>query len=103
MEKLFENLLKRKLRKTKHAYNECLTGISLPTLNQERKKVYDEEISEQEEIVAMESFSNNKSLGNEGLTKEFYETFWEELKQSFINSLNQAKVSKKLVNSKGTQ
>ena len=24
--------------------------------------------------------SNNKSSGNDGLTKEFYETFWEDLK-----------------------
>ena len=45
----------------------------------------------------MKVFSNNKSPGNDGLTKEFYETFWEEQKQPFMNSLNQAKVSKKLV------
>ena len=45
----------------------------------------------------MKSFINNKSLGNDGLTKEFYETFLEEWKQPFMNSLNQAKVSKKLV------
>ena len=47
----------------------------------------------------MKSFSSNKSRGNDGLAKHFYETFWEEMKQPFMNSLNQAKVSKKLVTS----
>ena len=31
------------------------------------------------------------------MTKEFYETFWEELKKPFMNSLHQARVSQKLV------
>ena len=39
------------------------------------KKVCDEEISEQEVILVLKSFSNNKSPGNDGLIKEFYETF----------------------------
>ena len=99
LEKFFENLFKRKLRKTKHEFNEFLRDISLPTLSKEQKKVCDEEISEQEVVLALKSFSNNKSAGNDGLTKEFYGTFWEELKQPFMNSLNQAKVSKKLVTS----
>ena len=90
----FENLFNGKLRKTKHVYNGFLRDISLPPL---RGNVYDEEISEQEVILAMKSFSNNKSPGNDGLTEKLYETFWEELKQPFVNSLHQAKVSKKLV------
>ena len=77
--------------------NELLRDISLPT--RRKRKVCDEEISEQEVILAMKNFSNNKSPGNDGLTKVFYETFWEELKQAFMNSLNQAIVSKKLVTS----
>ena len=74
-----------------------------PTLSQEKKKVFEEEISEQAVILAMKSFGNNKSPGKDGLTKEFYKTFWEDLKQSFMNSLNQAKVRKKWSNPKGKQ
>ena len=33
----FENLFKRKHRKTKHAYNEFIRDISLPTLSQEKE------------------------------------------------------------------
>ena len=31
-------------------------------------------------ILAMKRFSNNKHPGDDGLKKEFHETFWEELK-----------------------
>ena len=34
---------------------------------------------------------NDKTLGNDGLTKEFYETFWNEIKYVFLKSLKQAK------------
>ena len=34
---------------------------------------------------------NDKSPGNDGLTKEFYETFWNELKEIFVDSVLEAK------------
>ena len=33
-----------------------------------------------------------KSPGHDGLTKEFYEHFWDDLKFYFINSLKQSKI-----------
>ena len=39
---------------------------------------------------------SNKSLGNDGLSKEFFETFWEEIKDVYINSLKQAKIKNTL-------
>ena len=42
-------------------------------------------------IDALKIFSNNKSPGNDGLTKEFYE--------AFMNSISQNKISKKLITS----
>ena len=35
---------------------------------------------------------NNKSPGNDGLSKEFYEAFQEDIKDVFINSLKEAKI-----------
>ena len=31
--------------------------------------------------------SNDKSLGRDGLTKEFYETFWEEIKIPYYDNI----------------
>ena len=38
----------------------------------------------------MKSMKNNKTSGSDGLTKEFYETFWDELKTPLMESVNQA-------------
>ena len=34
---------------------------------------------------------NDKYPGNDGLTKEFYATFWNELKEIFVDSVSEAK------------
>ena len=34
---------------------------------------------------------SDKSPGNDGLTEEFYETFWTELKEIFVYSVSEAK------------
>ena len=34
---------------------------------------------------------NDETPGNDGLTKKFYETFWNEIKYVFLKSLKQAK------------
>ena len=67
-------------------------------MNQEQKQDWKKEISEKEVLDALKSFSN-KPLGNEGLTKEFHETCWGELKEPFMNYSSQIKISKKLITS----
>ena len=44
----------------------------------------------------MISFGNNKSSGNDGLTKEFYCTFWDDIKDTFMKSLKESKQLKYL-------
>ena len=35
--------------------------------------------------------SNNKTSGNDGLSKELYQIFWDEIKGVFLNILKEAK------------
>ena len=39
---------------------------------------------------------NNKSLGNGRINKTFYKTFWDEIKNPFMNSIMKAREKKKL-------
>ena len=45
----------------------------------------------------MKGVPNNKSLVNDALTNEFYEAFWDKLKDSFINSIKLAYQKKVLI------
>ena len=44
------------------------------------------DFTDKELFDALKGIPNNKSRGNDRLTKEFYETFSDELKDSFISS-----------------
>ena len=43
-----------------------------------------------QEFKALNTFENNKSPGNDGLTAEFYQKFWSILGNLLIGSLNTA-------------
>ena len=57
-----------------------LNQISIPVLTGEQSQIHEGPISENELLQALKNMSNIKSPRNDGLTKEFYKTFWEDLK-----------------------
>ena len=58
------------------------------------------EICKEKDIYeSMINFGNNKSPGNNGLTKEFYQTFWQDVKDIFFNSSQESKQLKYLYTS----
>ena len=48
-------------------------------------------LTEKEIYNSLISFENNKSPDNDGLTKEFYYTFWDDIKDTFMKSLKESK------------
>ena len=78
----------------KHFLNETSqklmsNSLSTKTLANEQYDLCENNICETDLFDSMKSMKNNKNPGNDGLTKEIYETFWEELKTPFMESINQ--------------
>ena len=76
----FNYLYKETLSFSSNNLETYLNTISLPKLTKEKSKTLDGGITEKELLIALQSMENNKSPGNDGLTKEFHITFWNEVK-----------------------
>ena len=70
--------------------------MQLPTISVENYVKCETDITEDNLFVVLKSMLNNKSPGNDGLYKEFYEAFWEDIKDVFINSRKEAKIKSSL-------
>ena len=92
LEKFYENLFQKTIAKSILDIEMFLSDIHLPTISDDNYNICEAEITEDNLLVALKSIPNNKTLGNDGLSKEFYETFWEDIKDVFPNSLKQAKI-----------
>ena len=77
-------------------HNTLLESIALPSVTNDQKVVCKNDLTDKKLFDLLKGIPNNKSPGNDGLTKEFYEMFWDELKDSFINSIKLAYQKKAL-------
>ena len=60
------------------------------TLNNHEKKFCDAKITKKEFSDIVQSLKRNKSPGLDGLTAEFYQTFWEDLQCIFIRMIDES-------------
>ena len=60
------------------------------------------ELTENEVKDALNKMENNKTLGNDGLTKEIFETFWLEIKSPLLLSFKKGFLTEKLSTQKQT-
>ena len=63
-----------------------LNRIVLPNLNSKSPNICQREITEKHLVTAPKSMSNDKSPGHNGLTKKFYEHFWEDIFYEFLET-----------------
>ena len=67
-------------------YDNFLENIDISILDIEDKTLCERELTESDFLEALLSMQNNKTPGNDGLSKEFYVYFWNEIKEYFVNS-----------------
>ena len=79
-----------KLNVSNALIQDYLNRIEIPKLTKEQSQKCEEVITEKELLKALKKMPNNKSPGNDGITKEFYEEFWDDLKPPLPLSVNQA-------------
>ena len=84
----YETLFKNTLSNTSEDYESFLNEVSVPKLNYEDAMICEGDLNELQLLKALKSMQNDKSPGNDGLTKEFYKIFWNEIKNPFMNSMN---------------
>ena len=73
-----------------------LQNLPAPKLQEQQVIKCEGEITESEFLKSLKSMKNDKSPGNDGLTKEFYETFWKEIKTLFSNSIRKIFLTEEL-------
>ena len=96
LSKFYKNLFKENLNTSKEAISSFLENINLPSLTNEQAFECDGIISETELLKALKSMKNDKSPGNDGITKEFYEFFWDDIKNSLSDSVKKSFTSGEL-------
>ena len=87
----YEQLFKKTICNTNSKIVYFLDNISLPVINNDFFNLCENDFTEDELLISLKSMQNNKTSGNDGLTKELYEAFWNEIKHVFLKSLKQAK------------
>ena len=65
-----------------------LQGAEIPKLSCDMRNICEGRLSVKECFDCLQSFENNKSPGNDGLTVEFYKTFWNSVGNLLVESLN---------------
>ena len=74
--------------------NHFLNTLDISKLSTDQITRFNIELTEKDLYGSMKSMENDKSPGNDGLAKGFYVTFRDDIKETFISSLKQAKERK---------
>ena len=90
IETFYSTLYKRRSTKTEKECLDYLQNINIPHLSQIDSASCEGNITKKDCWDALQLMKNSKSPGNDGLTKEFYICFFNEISSYLIEALNQS-------------
>ena len=88
----YSDLFNRKITKTSTDCNTFLDSLDIPRISNEHKLSCDKALSIEELDDCIFSMSKGKSPGNDGLTVEFYQFFWTDIKELLFESLKYSRI-----------
>ena len=88
LKSFYSNLYEQRSTKTKADCLHYISNFSVPKLSEEDRTICEGKLSKKECYDALLSLGNNKSPGNDGLSKEFYVRFFSEIHPFLIQALN---------------
>ena len=91
IKKFYEKLYSTSTSETPQSCSQFLEDINLPTLTAEEINFLNQPITIEDLESSIKKSKNGKSPGSDGLTREFYIVFWNDVKQLLYNSLIYAK------------
>lgn len=68
----------------------------IPQLNEDEKNMLRSPITIEEIGIALSTFTPNKSPGNDGLAAEFYQFYWEDIKDMLFDSYQESIIKKEM-------
>ena len=85
----YQTFLKEKPSLSEECIQRFLVKVSLPKFNKSQTLKCEGAITECEILKALTSVDNDKSSGNDGITKEFYIKVWDAVKEPLCASIQQ--------------
>ena len=86
----YQSLFKEKPSLLEECIKSFLDEVSPPKRNENQTLTYEGAMTESEILKALNSIYNDKSPGNDGITKTFYIKFWDAVKQTLCASIQQS-------------
>ena len=90
----YKSLFKNNIKKRLSEQTNFLDTLQIPKLSDNDCLLCEGELSESELYDALKNMPNNKSPRNDGLIKEFFLSFWDDIKDIYISSIRTAGIKK---------